>query len=601
MGNMPITADHTGGPAEPALPEQSITAPQTAPAASLEMVTPPTVGTAEPETPTDELPELSYPPETPALPEAVHAGAIIGPDGGEQFRILGERGVSFACRRYEASRVEDDTRVWLDEASTPESMDVLERRKTMLTTVASRFFPRLLGTFTDHERTYLVTEAVPAGTPLLSDVLATDPPSFLHRLTFITQVASALKQLHAQGNVHLGIRPDVVALTRPVKIIDMVYTTSIGTPLSQSYAHPGYSAPELVAGHPADVRADIYSVGALLYTAATGHVLPEAGAPQALFFPGTPRPGVPQILTRCLGRPETRYASMDDLHAALLRLARRDTPPVRHAITGRTEIGLESGRTTNQDALVSLSSTLISEAATEQWSVVVVADGMGGMAAGDVASDRAVHAVVKEAATQFASHPLPTMDEQVQWVRDWMHEANEQVCAAMEQQQARGGCTLVCACVVGQRLTIAHVGDCRIYHIRGAITRLLTRDHSVAMALVLQGEATLSEIRGHPKRSQVTRSLGERHPLQGYQIDTLQQMTGAPTMELEPGDVLLLCSDGLWELVEDEEIGAMVGEHHGDLDLAAHVLINLAMERGGPDNSTALLLRIDRSPANEQG
>ena len=113
---------------------------------------------------------------------------------------------------------------------------------------------------------------------------------------------------------------------------------------------------------------------------------------------------------------------------------------------------------------------------------------------------------------------------------------------------------MVCACLVGNRLAIAHVGDCRLYLIRAGEARLLTRDHSLAMALVMQGEMELADLRKRPERSQVTRSLGERRPMPDYLVDTLEQVTGKPTMELEVGDTLLLCSDGVWEPLTEEEL-----------------------------------------------
>lgn len=174
-----------------------------------------------------------------------------------------------------------------------------------------------------------------------------------------------------------------------------------------------------------------------------------------------------------------------------------------------------------------------------------------------------------------------------------MHAANNKVCAALEARRARGGTTLLCASVVNRRLAIAHVGDCRLYLLREGQARLLTRDHSLTMARALQGELTMAEVRHHPDRSLITRSLGDRQPLPEYFVDTLEQLTGTVTIDVKAGDVLLLGSDGLWEPVLEEEMLDAVRHHAADLHAAANSLLTIALQRGAPDNATVVLLRVD--------
>ena len=183
---------------------------------------------------------------------------------------------------------------------------------------------------------------------------------------------------------------------------------------------------------------------------------------------------------------------------------------------------------------------------------------MGGMEAGEVASGAVVKSFEAKAQAGFSARSLHSPEAHVSEVKKWVHEANERVLSALEKRRAKGGSTVVCACLVGNRLAISHVGDCRLYLIRAGETRLLTRDHSLAMALAMQGEIPLEEVRKHPERSRVTRSLGEKRPMPDYLVDTLEQVTGKPTMELEAGDTLLLCSDGVWEPLSDEELVSYV-------------------------------------------
>jgi protein phosphatase len=266
-------------------------------------------------------------------------------------------------------------------------------------------------------------------------------------------------------------------------------------------------------------------------------------------------------------------------------------------VSAATTIGLEPSRSTNQDAYACLTGGLQADTGAQRWAMLCVCDGMGGMAAGEVASEVAVQTVVAEATAAFAGSRVVPAEEQVRWVKQWVHAANAKVCAALDDRGARGGCTLVCACLIGARLAIAHVGDCRLYLLRQEEVTPLTRDHSVVMARVLQGELAPEEIRRHPDRSQVSRSLGDRQPLPAYFVDSLEQTTGKTVIDLQKGDILLLCSDGLWEpVLEAEMLAAVRGSEEGsprDLQAAADALVALALQRGAPDNATVVLLRVE--------
>jgi protein phosphatase len=179
---------------------------------------------------------------------------------------------------------------------------------------------------------------------------------------------------------------------------------------------------------------------------------------------------------------------------------------------------------------------------------------MGGMESGEVASQTAVGSLLRLAAANV--HVVRDSEQRYSELKRWISVANEEVCSALDRRHARGGTTIVCGFLWEGDLISAHVGDSRLYLVRGGKAETLTRDHSLAMGLVVQGEISLDEIRHHPDRNRVTRSLGERIPLPEYYADTLQVCTGSPTMLLESGDILMLCSDGLWEPVTDDEMGA---------------------------------------------
>lgn len=544
----------------------------------------------------EELEELVEP-AGGAATALVSGDMVTTPDGGELEVVRPlrtERGVEVYELRPPGG--EGEARLCLRTGTEAAAAQVRQEAE-LLAALASPAFPAVVASWESEGRAYLITEASPE--PTLAEALSGEGLPLPRLLSVFAQVAHALARLHAAGWVHLGVRPSAVYLSRPVQLGDLAYAAPVGQKPGFSFYHAGYSPPELLGDGPVDERADIYAVGALLFHAVTGRAIAETGAELTSWEPATPIGGVPQILHRCLGAPETRYSTMAELHADLLRLVRRHAPVVHHRIAAATSIGLEPTRRANQDAYSYLTGGVESEEGPQTWSLLCVSDGMGGMEAGEAASEAAVRRIVTEAAGFFRPGKEPSAEEQLRAVRDWMQKANASAVDALEARRARGGATLVCASVLGRRLALAHVGDCRLYLLRGEELTLLTRDHSLVMAMVTQGQITMDEIRSHPDRSTVTRSLGDRAPLPEYQIDTLEQVTGKPVMELEAGDRLLLCSDGLWEPVVEEEMTRVLLEHPENLDAAARELVRLALERGGPDNIAVLLFRLDRTPVQE--
>ncbi|HEY6398135.1 MAG TPA: Stp1/IreP family PP2C-type Ser/Thr phosphatase [Solirubrobacteraceae bacterium] len=207
--------------------------------------------------------------------------------------------------------------------------------------------------------------------------------------------------------------------------------------------------------------------------------------------------------------------------------------------------------------------------------VFVVADGMGGAQAGEVASRIAIEAFARG---------LPDTGTPEARLADRVREANRQIYerSLEERDRAGMGTTLTAAYLDDARLAIAHVGDSRAYLFRnGALTRL-TQDHSLVEELVKQGKLTEEEAAEHPQRSIITRALG---PEPEVEVDT-------STFEVEPGDLLLLCSDGLTTMVPEERVAEILASG-GPVDRIAQKLIDEANEAGGRDNITVVLLRLE--------
>ncbi len=496
---------------------------------------------------------------------------------------------------------DDGADVWVRERHA-EHLGELEKEAEVLRSVEGcPMFLRAMDCFEHDGRAYLVTEA--AGTETLADLLVEGEADLRSVVRVLAQAAHGLHALHSAGWVHLALRPESLAFGQPgVRILELARAVRLGSKPDTPFYVVGYSAPEVAAESDVDQRSDVYSVGAILYHAVQGVPLPEGEAGLALWTPGRPLPGVPQVLARCLGERETRYPSAEELHGALRGLeVHHLRPPVRYQLGVATTIGLNPERSLNEDGYACMAVHLGCELMSSAWALAAVADGMGGMDAGEVASRRALETVVEQARSMPVTERLPSPSEQAALVRAGVELANQRVCAAMREVRSKGGTTLTWALLIGRRLAIGHVGDCRAYLVRGNEGTLLTWDHSLAMAFVRQGTLDESEVRSHPDRSKVTRSLGEREAVPDYFVDTLGAKQGQETMELADGDVLVVCSDGLWELVYDKEMTETVCRLSPDLSAAAHRLTELALERGAPDNATVVLVGLNVQAEHREG
>jgi PPM family protein phosphatase len=206
-------------------------------------------------------------------------------------------------------------------------------------------------------------------------------------------------------------------------------------------------------------------------------------------------------------------------------------------------------------------------------SLFAVADGMGGHAAGDVASQTAIAAF----AAAFAETRSVVLS---------VRSANRAVIERGLSEVGAGGMgtTLTAMHVTGNSALVAHVGDSRLYLLRNGELSQLTRDHTVAEEMVERGSLTRIEVMQHPANSMLTRSLGSRPDVQ---VDELHA-------QLEIGDVLMLCSDGLTSMVTDDDISEILQLEKSLADRAG-ALIEAANVRGGLDNITVLLIDVSAS------
>jgi PPM family protein phosphatase len=207
-------------------------------------------------------------------------------------------------------------------------------------------------------------------------------------------------------------------------------------------------------------------------------------------------------------------------------------------------------------------------------SLFAVADGMGGAQAGEVASRIAAEAF----------EPAERGGESAEaYLRSIAEDANRQIHTIAQRDSTRSGMgtTLTAALVEGDDVSIAHVGDSRAYVYRDGELKMLTSDHSLVEELRRQGRLTDEQAEDHPQRSIITRALG---PEEAVDVDTL-------TFSARPGDLFLLCSDGLTTMVKDARIAQILTEAE-TLDDAVGQLVREANEAGGRDNITAVAFRL---------
>jgi protein phosphatase len=252
-------------------------------------------------------------------------------------------------------------------------------------------------------------------------------------------------------------------------------------------------------------------------------------------------------------------------------------PPLRRTGTGMSDLGRK--RPSNEDAFF----------VDDLLGLYVVADGMGGHAAGEVASQEAVETVYGMAKRGIVNlHELedPVQEEDVRAACRLMESAVQAATymvysmAEMDRGKSGMGTTISALLVLGEYAITAQVGDSRIYRVRGAEVEQLTEDHTLIAWQLKQGLITPQEAKKSPHRNVITRAVGNR--------DYVQVDTGL--VQLFAGDRFLLCSDGLHGYLRELDICPIVrlGSEH-----AVKRFIELANERGGKDNITAILVEID--------
>jgi serine/threonine protein phosphatase PrpC len=258
-------------------------------------------------------------------------------------------------------------------------------------------------------------------------------------------------------------------------------------------------------------------------------------------------------------------------------------PALTLQVGSELDPGITRRREPNEDTLCVIRG-VIPTTPSKPFALFMVADGMGGQARGQEASRLAVQSLAEYVSSSLHSQQgtpetlLPLLKEGVQFANRVLHQRNQ-------EQDTDMGTTMTAALVVDATVYVAHVGDSRLYLYRvPAGLSQITQDHSLVAALAAAGVIRPEDIYTHPRRNLIYRCLGEKASVE---VD-------ACALPLAAGDILLFCSDGLWEMVRDPQIAAILTSPTPDPSHTAHTLMQAALAGGGADNISAIVVKVSK-------
>jgi serine/threonine protein phosphatase PrpC len=478
---------------------------------------------------------------------------------------------------------------WAEQsAGNPYQSEFLVLRSVSYPTVV-----KALDIFAAGERAYLVIEQLEGRD--LAYYLTQYPVTVQQSLEWMVQLCQSISQLHRRQILHLDLHPRCIVVAPDNQRVRLTgFHRAVVLPLASEAEldhTPGYSSPEQagIVSAPLDPRADIYSLGAVWFRLLTGidpaeFLVSEWGYE----FPAvsetlmTIHPQLARIVSRMLQvDPDDRYASITDVKNELLELVNNPHRRAGHF----SDVGMV--RAGNEDSVGIKELDFVNLSLQRGVGLYIVADGMGGVNAGEVASAIAIE------------EGIQVLEEELHFSRleqaiDPSEVINGALVSAIKRanlriyETGRGdetlsgmGTTMTAAVIYGQTLYVGHVGDSRAYVINRWGIEKVSRDHSLVGRLVEIGQITEEEALVHPQRNLIYRALGT-YP--NVEVDTYQR-------SLKLGDWVLLCSDGLTGHVKDAELQSIVSSH-ADPQMAAQNLVNMANLRGGEDNISVVLVNL---------
>jgi protein phosphatase len=481
--------------------------------------------------------------------------------------------------RYRAARVDDgDGRVLLRERLSDEA-GVLH---AVMEKIAGFTHPAFVlpERFFEHEgRAFLAFPDI-AGIKLSTRIgLTTEREA----LSWGVQLCQIVAALHRTGLLCIELPPEAVLLDKEGRI-RLTHCESLSRktePLSLTVVTDGYAAPEVYKAEAVTEQADVFAIAALLFSLVVGKRLPVEGwvvhPDPPVFYPEkVVSPDFERVLRKALIiEPQGRYENVDALKAALLSL--QGAARVRSAWL--TDVG--QVRDHNEDAVLVREQGQGTISGNAFVGLYVLSDGMGGAEAGEVASALTIQTVADSVETAWREQPVREASARESCLRSAIEAANAAILeyARQHPESAGLGATVVAALIHEQQLTIAWVGDSRIYLWDRGLLRQISRDHSLVARLVEIGQLSPEEARTHEHKNVLIRSLGSKD----------QVTVDVASCPLRRGAKLLLCSDGLTGHVEDEALSDILSRHREPHE-AALELVAAANTDGGSDNISIVVV-----------
>jgi len=477
--------------------------------------------------------------------------------------------------------------------------------------------PQPLDHFVENGVEYIVEE-VPTG-QLLWDAWDDPETTAEQRFRWLGQIAQALHQLHQCGAILEGFRPEIVAISPEgqARLTDLTDLLPLPLPQDPPIRASYYTAPELVlASGSADARSDLYSFGALLYALHVGRELTDLdfemhGVPKSFIqrFPDA-HPLFARLVSKTFCRDvnarfPTEDAAKEDPtgFTELIRtldICSRALDHVRLEIAAWTTTGMV--RTSNEDAFALLHAVEARENSLGDSALLLLADGMGGYEAGEVAADLAIRTIRKfllqqpafaglagESALDGEDAEQPSgaliqfsVEIYKQLLATALREANKAVSDESKSNPGRRGmgCTAEAVYVDGRHVVVGHVGDSRTYHLHQGRMIQLTMDQTWVNRMVALGLLSAEEAEEHPRRSELHQAIGG-HP------EIEPALYHSP---LKPGDWVVVCSDGLSNHISAELLKEIL-QSSMSAESAARRLINMVNFAGATDNATVVVVR----------
>lgn len=451
---------------------------------------------------------------------------------------------------------------------------------------------KTLDIFKAEGRAYLILEQL-EGRDLAFMLRSGQGVSVQQSLDWMIQLCQSIGQLHRKQLLHLDLQPRYVVVTPDGARVRLTgFHRAVILPAPQTpEGTKGYSPPEQwgYLGGRVDERSDIYALGALWHQMLTGNA-PDSywdneesrfNLPDVSAFLPTIHPQIERIVRRMLQPdPDERYLNLTELKAHLLELINNPERKVGHC----SDVGL--CRQGNEDSMGVFDLTFTTQSVTSGLGLFAVADGMGGVNAGEIASALAIDTLtshVQGALANLGASSQDPADDIRQALQVGIKNSNSRIYETGRYNPDLNGMgtTLTSAVIFGSSVFIGHVGDSRAYLINREGIEKVSRDHSLVGRLVEIGQITPEEAAVHPQRNLIYRSLGT-YP--NVEVDLYQR-------PIKIGDWLLLCSDGLTGHLSDEELQEVV-LGTPDPHLAARRLVNMANQRGGEDNITVVLVNL---------